>query len=318
MVLRLLLVLLQGIVGHALAGPSTTADSLDRLGEALRLRVEDGRLKPTEVLPAILVSARPWSADTEAWYTTRVVEVLEEAFGTGGLRICEACMAPRATVEGGQLVYQTGPVGIDEVMRLDDLHRGGAEPAHTAIWVDAYLGGVSIRMIDTRTARVIFARNVDPALVENENTRRMYTLTEELERRARGDSLTQAFVDAAFYPGQHLSLDWTDQWGKNNRQFSGLTLSVYDPVIGLGASHYTCIGFLDILVGGKVILSLPTAVVRGLGQDGDVLDPLLTGVAVVRVPFGRSNFGGLLSASTNGQFGVGISLMNISLLPVLP
>ena len=318
MVLRLFLALLLFVPGVAFAGGTATADSLDRLSEVLRLRVEDGRLRPEDVMPAILVSARPWSAETESWYSTRVIEVLEGAFGTGGLRICEACMAPRAIVDSGQMVYQTGPVGIDEVVRLDDLNRGGAEPAKTAIWVDAYLGGVSIRIVDTRTARVILARNVDPALVENENTQRMYALTEELERRARGDSLTQAFVDVAFYPGQHLSLDWTDQWGKNNRQFSGLTLSVYDPVVGIGASHYTCIGFLDILVGGKVILSLPTAVVRGLGQGGNVIDPLLTGVAIVRVPFGRSNFGGLLSASTNGEFGLGISLMNISLLPVLP
>ena len=318
MVLTFLFALLLVVPGPAFAASSATADSLDRLSEVLQLRVEDGRLRPQDVLPAILVSARPWSAGTEAWYTTRVIEMLEGAFGSGGLRVCEACMAPRATMDSGRMVYQTGPVGIDEVVRLDDLNRGGAEPARTAIWVDAYLGGVSIRIIDTRTARVILARNVDPGLVEMQNTQRMYTLTEELERRAKGDSLTQAFVDIAFYPGQHLSLDWTDQWGRNNRQFSGVTLSVYDPVVGIGASHYTCIGFLNALVGGKVILSLPTAIVRGLGQGGNVLDPLLTGVAIVRVPFGRSNFGGLVSASTNGELGIGISLMNISLLPVLP
>ena len=38
----------------------------------------------------------------------------------------------------------------------------------------------------------------------------------------------------------------------------------------------------------------------------------------MRIPFGRSNYGALLTASTNGQVGFGISLMNISLLPVLP
>ena len=45
---------------------------------------------------------------------------------------------------------------------------------------------------------------------------------------------------------------------------------------------------------------------------------LMTGVFVARVPFGRSNYGAVLTASTNGQIGVGISLMNMSLLPVLP
>jgi hypothetical protein len=280
--------------------------------------VEDGRLRVEDVMPAILVSAQPRTVETQPWYSTRAIEVLQHAFGNGGLRLCEACMAPRATVEGGELVYQAGPVGMDEVVRLDDLNRGGAEPARAAIWLDEYRGGVSIRIVDTRTSRVIYAQNVDPTLVENKNTQRMYTLTEELERRARGDGLTQAFVDVALYPGQHASLDWTDQWGKKNGQFSGVTISLYDPVLGIGAAHYTHINFLHTLVGAKLILSMPTAIVRGLGQQGNVLDPLVTGVAVVRVPFGRSNFGGLLTASTNGEIGLGISLMNISLLPVLP
>ena len=52
--------------------------------------------------------------------------------------------------------------------------------------------------------------------------------------------------------------------------------------------------------------------------DVDAIDPLLTGVVLTRIPFGRSNYGAILSASTNGQVGVGISLMNVRLLPVLP
>jgi len=315
---HVVIAVLLALPGLAHAQTPAARDSLDRLGEVLELRVEDRRLRPDEVMPAILVSARPRDVASDGWYGTRVIEVLQGAFGQSGLRVCEACMAPRATVESGTMVYQAGPVGIDEIVRLDDLSRGGAEPARTAIWVDEYAGGVSIRIVDLRTARVLFAQNVDPSLVEHTNTRRMYALAAEQERRARGDGLTQAFVDVAFWPGQHVSLDWTDQWGKRNRQFSGLTLSAYDPVLGLGAVHYYCIGFLDTLVGAQVVLSLPTTLIRGLGQDGDLLDPLLTGVAVVRVPFGRSNFGAVVTASTNGRVGVGISLMNISLLPVLP
>jgi hypothetical protein len=146
----------------------------------------------------------------------------------------------------------------------------------------------------------------------------MYTLSQELERRARGDSITQAFVDLALYPGQHISIDWTEQWGVTNANLSGVTLSVIDPVVGIGASHYRCLDLVHVLVGGKLIVSLPTAIVRAIGDTGDAIDPIVTGVAVVRVPFGRSNYGAVLTASTNGQIGLGISLMNISLLPVLP
>ena len=41
-------------------------------------------------------------------------------------------------------------------------------------------------------------------------------------------------------------------------------------------------------------------------------------MGVLRVPFGRSNYGALATVSTNGAFGFGLSLMNIHFLPVLP
>jgi hypothetical protein len=310
-----LVLTLLSLAAHA--GPDATREALDRLEEILELRIDEGLLSPGEVVPAILVHVEPRYEESQDWFAARSIEVLEGAFGTGNLRLCEACMAPRAFFGDGHLVYQTGPVGLDEVVRLDDQARGEAQPAKAAIWLDEHRGGVSIRIVDLRTARVLFAQNVDPTLVEHTNTQRMYTLSEELERRARGDSITQAFVDLSLYPRQHISLDWTEQWGETNANLSGVTISLIDPVVGIGACHYRRIELLDTLVGAKLIVSVPTALVR-IVDDGDVIDPLLTGVALTRIPFGRSNYGAVLSVSTNGVFGVGISLMNISLLPVLP
>ena len=302
----------------ASAGADTTRDSLARLEEVLALRLEDGRLLPREVLPAIIVSAEPRIEESRDWYATRAIEVLQSTFGQGTLRLCEACMAPRTRVEEGTLTYQSGVISLDEIVRLDEDSRGKSEAARSAIWLDETRGGVSIRIVDLHTARVIYAQNVDPDLVENANTQRMHTLSAELERRARGDSITQAFVDMALYPGQHISLDWTEQWGANNSRLSGVSLSLYDPVVGVGAAHYRALDVVPVLVGGKLLVSLPTAIVRSVADGGDIIDPLVTAVGVVRVPFGRSNYGAILSVSTNGEIGVGISLMNISLLPVIP
>ena len=307
------------MTGRANAGAATSRDAMDRLEEVLELRLEDGRLSADDVMPAILVSAAPNYEASAAWFTTRAIEVLERSFGGDGLRLCEACMAPRTYVEEGALVYQTGPVSLAEVRRLDEQSRGTGAPARSAIWLDEHDGGVAIRIVDLRTARVLFAQNIDPNLIESGNTARMYTLSEELERRARGDSLTQTFVDIALFPGQHVSVDITDQWGADNRNLSGLTISLFDPVVGIGVAHHRCIDALHMLVGGKAIMSVPTAIVRAVGdQGGDVIDPLLTVTGIVRVPFGRSNYGAILSASTNGQIGIGVSLMNIAFLPVLP
>lgn len=292
---------------------------MERLEELLRLRVEDGLIDEAQVMPLVLVSARPRYEASQEWFTTRSLELVYNAFGGGGIRICEACMAPRAHVEDGRIVYQTGPVSLDEVVRLDEQARGQAPPARSAVWIEEQPHGVSIRIVDLRTGRVLFAQNVDPTLVEVANTRRLYTLAEELERRARGDSLTQAFGDFALFPRPHISLDWTDQWGKTNASLTGVTFSVVDPIIGLGICHYQRVNLFNALIGGKAVVSLPTAVARAVSADtGEIIDPLLTGVAVVRVPFGRSNYGLIATASTNGAVGVGLSLMNVSLIPVLP
>ena len=60
--------------------------------------------------------------------------------------------------------------------------------------------------------------------------------------------------------------------------------------------------FLNLLVGAKGVVSLPTAVARAFTEQGEgqeIIDPLLTAVGVVRIPFGRSNYGVVFSASTN-------------------
>lgn len=317
--MRLTITALLLLPGAAWAQSATTVDALTRLQEILELRLEDGQLSADALRPAVLVSATPRDPAELSWFSTRVVEVLVRTLGAGNLRLCEACMAPRFMASGEQLTLQAGPVGLDEVVRLDDLYRGSSEPARAGIWVDEQRGGISVRIVDLRTGRVLFAQNIDPDLNEVKNTARVYRMSEELERRARGDSLTQAFVDIGMFPGQHISLDWTDQWGETNRNLSGITLSVFDPVIGIGASHYRIVNVVNLSAGAKLIMSLPTAAVRVIGDnDSDVLDPLVTAVGVVRVPFGRSNYGALLAVSTNGQIGIGISLMNISILPFIP
>ena len=303
--------------GTARAGPATSRDALDRLEEILQLRLDDGRLSAEDVMPAILVSAEPRYEASQDWFAVRAIEVLQVAFGDG-LRLCEACMAPRAFVDDGRLTYQTGAVALDEVVRLDDQSRGGAPPARSAVWIDETAFGVAVRIVDLRTAKVLFAQNVDPFLVEDQKSRRNFTLAEELERRARGKSISQSFFDLALYPGQHISNDMTEQCGPTNKNLSGVTLSFIDPVVGVGATYYRCIDLVNVLVGGKVILSLPTAVGRSFDDEIEGIDPLVSAVAVVRVPFGRSNYGVVATASTNGTIGLGLSLMNVRFLPVIP
>src|SRR5207247_188624 len=122
----------------------------------------------------------------------------------------------------------------------------------------------------------------DPAMKEQGRTRKNIALARELDRRQRGDALTHTFIDFAVYPGQHVSLDWTEQWGPDNANLSGLSFSLFDPIVGIGITYCRIIPqLLNLTVGVKVLISIPTALVRAISNsDTNVLDPLFNGVLV--------------------------------------
>jgi len=303
----------------ALAQRETTREALARLEETLAQRQEDGPFMK-DLLPAIVVSTQPAFEETRAWYPTAALTTLAHLFGYASLRSCEACQAPRLFVAEGRLEQNSSDLSAAEIVRLDQTARGSAAPARAAIWLDENALGVSLRIVDLQNSRIVLAENFDPSLTEPRRTRKNWTLTRELERRARGDSLTHTFVDLTVWPHQHLSLDWADQWGDTNANLVGFSLSILDPVLGVGGCYYRVIPFLwNLTVGAQVLLSVPTAVVSNIsGSNVSILDPLVTGVLLVRLPLFRSNFGLTLSLSTNGKFGIGMSLLNVSLLPFLP
>lgn len=304
----------------ALAQREASREALSRLEDTMALRLEDGGSGLKELLPAMVVSVNPAFEETRTWYPTEALATLVRVFGAAGLRACEACMAPRTYVQEGLVEQVSTNLGTAEITRLDEATRGNSAPARTAIWLDETTEGVSLRVIDLHNSRILLAENFDAAMTGPARTRRNLALIRELDRRARGDSLTHAFFDVTVYPGQHISTDWVEQWGETNANLSGFSLSLFDPVLGVGGSYYRVIpSAFNITVGAKVLMSLPTGLVAGIaGEDVELIDPLLTGVFMVRVPIARSNYGITFSASTNGRVGIGFSLMNVSLLPFLP
>ncbi len=305
----------------AWAQRDTTRDSLERLEETLALRLEEGSgLVVKDLTPAIVVSAAPMYEESKKWFPNAALATLIRIFGAPGLRSCEACRAPRLYMEDGRIESNTGDLGTAEITRLDQTVRGKASPARVAIWLDETAEGVSLRIIDLRNSRIIMAESFDPSLTEPARTRRNLGLAKELDRRARGDSITHAFVDVTGGNGAHISFDWAEQWGDGNTNLSGFTLSLIDPVVGVGGCYYRVLPFaFNVMVGVKLLLSVPTGLVQAISPTaGNVIDPLLNGVLVVRLPFGRSNFGLVATVSTNGKVGIGLSLLNISLLPFLP
>lgn len=320
MLLARLALLIAVLPASALAQQQSAQDALARLEESFALRVEEHGWSAKDLVPAIVVSVQPAFEETRAWYPSAALATLSRVFGASALRSCEACMAPRLHVEEGRLEQVTGTLGTAEILRLDESSRGSAAPARCAVWLDETSQGVSLRVVDLRNSAIVLAENFDAEGSEPARTQLNFKRARELERRTRGDSITHTFIDAVLYPGQHISLDWTEQWGETNANLSGLSVSFIDPILGIGGSYYRVIpSAWNLTVGAQVLVSLPTAIVRSVSSSSaDKLENLLTGALLVRVPIASTNYGVTLSVSTNGKFGIGISLMNFSLLPFLP
>jgi hypothetical protein len=304
----------------AAAQRANTREALSRAEETLSVRIEEGVLKRNEVTPAIVVSTSARYQESETWFATAALSSIQRALGAGSLRACEACMAPRVHVQQGRLEHNYVAPTMEEIARLDEQHRGRDPPAKAAIWLDETADGVSLRIIAMGTSRILYAENFDSRMREQERSAENFTVAQELERRQRGESLVHTFIDFGLLPGQHVSGDWVEQFGEQNENLVGPTISLFDPFVGIGGAYYRVIPqAFGIAVGAKAIVSVPTALVSAAaGDTTNVIDPLLTGVAVVRIPIFDTNYGVLLTASTNGRFTAGISLLNISLLPVLP
>ncbi|MHB8876563.1 MAG: hypothetical protein ACYC8T_22945, partial [Myxococcaceae bacterium] len=194
----------------------TTRDALDRFEESMAIRVEEAAFNPKALLPLVVVSVAPAFEESQGFYPTAALAMVTRIFGTDGVRLCEACMQPRTFVEEGRLEQSSGAVSLSDVKRLDDQARGEALAAKSALWLDESEDGVSVRIVDLRTGRLVLAETFDPMLTANARTQRNFNLTHELDRRARGDGLTQLFFDAVVFPNQRFSLEWDDQWGDTN------------------------------------------------------------------------------------------------------
>lgn len=322
---RLLGVLLPIVVAIA-AGPSfaqraTTEQAFERFEEALRPMVDEGSLSPQGIGPILLVGATPAFEETRVWFPAAALESVLRLFGTGNVRVCEACMNPRVHVDNGRLEHNS-ILSLPEIARIDAELRGSGAPARSAIWLEETPGGIAVRLVALENAQVLFAGNFDGPQRERIRSSNLYNATLELGRRLRGESLTHIFIDAAVLPNQHISFDIAEQFGDSNKNLAGITFSLFDPLIGVGAVYYRVIPAAWNLTVG-VQASVPTALTTILNQGNGppptgFLEPIVTGVLVARIPIPYTSFAVVGMVSTNLRLCIGITMMNVSFLPLLP
>lgn len=316
-----------GLASEALALTDNTRESLGRLEEVLKLRKEEGIFTNAQVEPLTVVSLRPEYEESSADFANAALASLRRVFSASAVRLCDLCMAPRTEASGGRLESRSGALSLEEIRALDASQKGDSLEARTAVWLDESRSGVSIRIVDLSNGRVVYADNVTPTLEWTSRSEKQFSTARDLHRRMRGESLTHSFLDIGIYPAQHLSLDWMEQWGEGNENLTGLSFSLFTPVIGLGPTYAKIYPRLwNAMFGGKIMLSLPNAVVASIAKNSstEIFDPLATVIGYARIPIpsfsdsSLSQYGVFAFVTSSAKIGLGISTLNITFLPVLP
>lgn len=324
-------VVVGGVVGASpvLAQRATTEGGLARAREAIAEAQRDGGV-PGDVV-VLLVSARPAFTETKASFPAAATAVVVEAFGARQVRACDACMNPRLVQGESSLLYETGEAGLQTLLALDAGARGSAPAARLALWLDETPAGVALRIVDLADGAVLLSRHLEPGLDTRQRSARHVSVTEDIERRLRGDSLTHVHWNLGLYPGQHLGLELLDQFGPQRQDMAGLSLTLINPVAGIGGAYQRVFPEAwNVTVGAKVIIGIPGLVIQTLndqtGANADFTNFIggpVTAMASAQLPIFDTNyavfaFAGLHLPRFSPSVGVGISLLNVHVLPILP
>ena len=325
------LALFAGVLGAspALAQRATTDGALARAREAIVEAQRDGRV-PTDVV-VLLASARPAFVETQASFPAAATAVVVDVFGPRQVRACDACMNPRLVQGDDGFRFDTGELALEDVVALDAATRGKGPAARLGVWLDETPAGVALRIVDLADGSVLLARHLEPGLDTVVRSARHVSVTEDIRRRLRGDSLTHVHWNLGLYPGQHMSLELLDQFGPQRQDMAGLSLTLINPVGGIGGAYQRVFPEAwNATVGAKVIVGIPGLVVQTLntqtGADVDLTNfiggPITTMVSA-QLPIFDTNyavfaFAGLHLPRFSPSVGVGISLLNVHVLPILP
>lgn len=312
----------------ASAGRLAVQRSLGHMEERLNGLVEAGGLRQqVPVLVASILSASPEYKD---WFFAHALRSLVDVFGPENIRVCHACMGTDVNQTPGQLEWRSTAWDASELSAADQKLRKQGEPAKIAMYIAEDRQVVSVRVVSLANATVLFASNFDPTLNElrrSETFRRHHIELKNRENRAGHMHLQW---DGILYPNQHLALDVLDQFGNSNEHLAGLSMSLLTPLAGIGfAYHYVFQEAWNISLGTKVLFALPNVVLNALTDEPvELVDPVLNTIFIVRVPIPETHFAvsGMIATGTDAfpfptkfpTLGLGVTLLNPSLIPVLP
>lgn len=293
--------------GLGIAAP-LAPDIRSRLRDDLASKVEDGKIYRHRITPLMVASFRAVPENREA-QLNEFMALLRDSLG-GPIIQCASCDSGQVTQSEAGVHYVLGAPTLAE-LRAFDLARTGAEgkAAKAAVYAESAAGSLSYRIVDLESGEVLVAATISPEHDYESRSERFFTMRRQLNRQARGESIRQNFFDLGIYPKPHLGYSWLEQWGANNQYLTGFAMSFAEPMLGVGVGSYRVLPSMgNMLVGGKILASLPQLLGNAAGGETASGDQTYTVVGMIRYPLSASTSSmGIAYITSNGALGLGVS-----------
>ncbi|MCX6131646.1 MAG: hypothetical protein NTX25_21615 [Proteobacteria bacterium] len=176
---------------------------------------------------------------------------------------------------------------------------------------------LSIRMVVLNSGELIFASTIDSKVEWSSRSMRNFTDSRLRERQVRGEAIIHRHIDLGLLPlggAPHIGWSIMQQWGSSNQYLSGISISLSNPLLGIGVNWFKVFPRLNnSLIGFKVLGSIPELLTKSLskgsGSSGLTGDQALTVLGMIKYPlFGQpEQFYLNAYVSSGGSIGFGLS-----------
>ena len=298
------------ISGKAQAMLEQTSADLMILEDVLEEAVSgDGSPLP-DFIPMLIATPVHFYTESKTDFAPAVWSIFKKLIpNSGDLIQCSNCNMQRMHLGKQHTIsIESGELSLEDLLDLarDKRYQGVKSVAFTK----ETPSGVELKILRLSDGAILFQYLADGRLELN-RARPKLGLIKEYERRERGESLSYIFMDIGVYPVGLFHVSFLEQWGSLNQHISGVTLSLVNPELAIGASYRYMLPFNRKMT-ASAQLFFPLASVFQRSTATQTLSAAIGLQAAV-----SSTFGLFMGLSSTGSLSLGFSLYNPILFPFM-
>ncbi len=288
-----------------------TQSDLAVLSDQLQNELQKNPGLAQEWTPLLIGVPQSYWKESASDFASVTYQMLQQLFNNQELILCPECIQNRTYVShDGKLNIINGEMSLADLAVLKT--RPNYKNAKSFLTIKESPAGVETKLIRISDGKILFMTIADSTKTLESSFKPLH-LAKELERRQSGQSLNYVFIDFGFYQGNTLQFEFLEQWGDRNQHLSGLVLSLWEPVGGLGATYHYLIPNHR-----KLNFSLTTFITLfSYGNSANPKNP----VTLVYQAMGQwaisGNYALFGMANSKGTISFGITFLNPVLFPFL-